>query len=98
MKCLKFANLVRIVMAKPKDKNQKITKKHRGNFFKHKWQKILLIFLLIILSIILILAFFVNRYWSPILASKLKSTVLPGTEGFSTFDFRKAKLPELRGE
>lgn len=98
MKCLKFATLVRIVMTQPKEKSQKITKKHRNNFFKHKWQKILLIFLLIISGIILILAFFVNRYWSPILAGKVKSTVLTSSDSLYTIDFSDAKLHILRGE
>lgn len=68
------------------------------NPFKHKRHKIWLTVLLTLLSIILILAFFVNLYWSPILAGKVKGVVLTSSEGLYTVDFSDAKLHILRGE
>ena len=58
----------------------------------------MLIVLLTLFGIILILAFFVNLYWSPILAKKVKSVVLTSSEGLYTVDFTDAKLHILRGE
>jgi hypothetical protein len=68
------------------------------NLFKHKRHKILLIVLLAILGIVLILAFFVNQYWSPILAKKVKGVVLASSGGLYKVDFSDAKLHILRGE
>jgi len=68
------------------------------NPFKYKRHKILLIVLLAILGIVLILAFFVNQYWSPILAKKVKSVVLTSSGGLYRVDFSDAKLHILRGE
>src|SRR5258708_39440132 len=67
-------------------------------FLKHRRHKILLTFLLIFLGIILILAFFVNLYWSPILANWVKSTVLTSSDSLYTVDFSDAKLHVLKGE
>jgi hypothetical protein len=67
-------------------------------FFKQKWQKRLFAFTLIFLAIILILAFLVNLYWSPILAKKVKSVVLTSSDGLYTIDFSDAKLHILKGE
>ncbi|MGZ3753533.1 MAG: hypothetical protein ACXVAU_19765, partial [Mucilaginibacter sp.] len=70
----------------------------KANFFKRKWQKRLFIFFAIFLSLILILSFLVNLYWSPILASKVKSTVLTSSDSLYTVDFSDAKLHIIRGE
>lgn len=67
-------------------------------FLKHKWQKRLFVFTLIFLGVILILAFLVNLYWSPILAKKVKSVVLTSSDGLYTIDFSDAKLHILKGE
>ena len=67
-------------------------------FIRHKRHKILLTFLVIFLVFILILAFFINLYWSPILAGKVKSTVLTSSDSLYTVDFSDAKLHVLRGE
>lgn len=53
---------------------------------------------LIITSLVLILAVFVNRYWSPILAQKVKSVVLTSSDSLYTADFSSAELHILRGE
>src|ERR1700749_4975895 len=66
--------------------------------WKHKWQKRLLIFFLIFFGVILILAFFVNLYWSPILAGKVKSAVLTSSDSLYTADFSDAELHIIRGE
>ncbi|MDB5141866.1 MAG: hypothetical protein JWQ66_579 [Mucilaginibacter sp.] len=67
-------------------------------FFKYRWQKRLFSFCVIFLAAILILAFFVNLYWSPILAKKVKSVVLTSSDGLYTVDFSDAKLHILKGE
>jgi len=66
-------------------------------FLKRKWQKILAIVLLVITVLILILAIFVNRYWSPVLASKVKEVVLKSSDGLYKADFSSAELHVLRG-
>src|ERR1700712_1318161 len=66
--------------------------------FKRKRHNILLISLLTLLGLILILAFFVNLYWSPILAKKVKSVVLTSSDSLYNVDFSDAKLHILRGE
>src|SRR4051812_26051035 len=67
-------------------------------FLKHKWQKRLLVFSGIFLGLVLVLAFLVNLYWSPILAKKVKSVVLTSSDGLYSVDFSDAKLHILRGE
>jgi hypothetical protein len=67
-------------------------------FFKQKWQKRLLVSLGIFVGAILILALLVNLYWSPILASRVKSTVQTSTDGLYTIDFSDAKLHIIKGE
>ncbi|MBS1520350.1 MAG: hypothetical protein JST50_05100 [Bacteroidetes bacterium] len=66
--------------------------------FKHKKHKIGLIILLVLIGIVLILAFIVNQYWSPILAKRVKSVVYTSSGGLYTIDFSDAKLHILRGE
>ena len=51
-----------------------------------------------IVGVLLILTFFINLYWSPILASKVKSTVLSSSDSLYTVDFSDAKLHIIRGE
>ncbi len=65
---------------------------------KHRRHKMLLAFLLTFSALILILAFLVNLYWSPILASKVKSIVLTSSDGLYTVGFSDAKLHVIRGE
>ncbi|MDO3626845.1 hypothetical protein [Mucilaginibacter sp. BT774] len=65
---------------------------------KHKKHKIGLTVLLVLVGIILILAFIVNQYWSPILAKRVKSVVSTSSEGLYTIDFSDAKFHILRGE
>jgi hypothetical protein len=65
---------------------------------KHRRHKMLLAFLLIFSALILILAFLINLYWSPILASKVKSIVLTSSDGLYTVGFSDAKFHVIRGE
>jgi len=47
--------------------------------------------------IVLILAFLVNHYWSPILAKKVRSVVLESSDSLYRADFSDAELHVLRG-
>ncbi|AYL97464.1 hypothetical protein [Mucilaginibacter celer] len=68
------------------------------NFLKHRWQKNVFKFVLIPVTVILILAVVVNRYWSPILAAKVKDVVLNSSDSLYTADFSDAELHILRGK
>ncbi|MEO6851821.1 MAG: hypothetical protein ABI203_10160, partial [Mucilaginibacter sp.] len=70
----------------------------RVNIFKHNWQNRLFTFVLILVGVILIFAFFVNLYWSPILASKVKKAVLTSSDSLYTVEFSDAELHIIRGE
>ena len=67
-------------------------------FLKHRWQKGLLILSLVTISIVLILAFLVNIYWSPILSGKVKNVILNSSDSLYSVDFSRADLHILRGE
>ncbi|MBV8391222.1 MAG: hypothetical protein JO080_15560, partial [Mucilaginibacter sp.] len=66
--------------------------------FKHTKQKIWITILLALTGIVLMLAFIVNQYWSPILAKRVKSVVFTSTGGLYTIDFSDAKFHILKGE
>src|ERR1700748_2377518 len=51
-----------------------------------------------IIAIVLILAFLINYYWSPILDKKVRSVVLTSSDSLYKVDFSKAELHVLRGE
>ncbi|MDB5158975.1 MAG: hypothetical protein JWR50_3682, partial [Mucilaginibacter sp.] len=65
---------------------------------KHKWHKVTLICFAIFLVLLFGAAFFVNRYWSPILSAKVKSAVLTSTDSLYTVDFSAAELHILEGK
>lgn len=67
-------------------------------FLEHKWQKILASVLLVFLFLITVVAYFVNRYWSPILADKVRSTVLTSTDSLYHADFTDADLHIVQGK
>ncbi len=48
--------------------------------------------------VILILAFMVNHYWSPILAKKVRSVVLESSDSLYRADFSSAELHIIRGQ
>ena len=56
-------------------------------FLKYRWQKIILIIFLGLLSLVLVLALVVNRYWSPILENKLKDFVTKSSDSLYRVDF-----------
>ena len=66
-------------------------------FFKRKWHKVLVITSLVLISLVLILALFVNSYWSPILAKKVRDVVSTSSDGLYNVDFSSAELHVLRG-
>ncbi|HEY2583653.1 MAG TPA: hypothetical protein VGI43_17720 [Mucilaginibacter sp.] len=66
-------------------------------FKKRKWHKISTIVLLVFASFILVLSFIVNRYWSPVLASKVKEVVLKSSDGLYIASFSSAELHVIRG-
>jgi len=49
-------------------------------------------------AVVLILAFLVNHYWSPILAKKVRSVVLESSDSLYRADFSSAELHVLRGQ
>jgi hypothetical protein len=51
----------------------------------------------IVIAIVLVLAIFINRYWSPILAKKVREVVLTSSNGLYKADFSDAELHVLRG-
>ncbi|MFD1258508.1 hypothetical protein ACFQ3S_17005 [Mucilaginibacter terrae] len=67
-------------------------------FLEHRWQKVLAIVLLVFLFVITVVAYFVNRYWSPILADKVRSTVLTSTDSLYHADFTDADLHIVQGK
>lgn len=68
------------------------------NFIKHTWQKVVLISLLSLVALVLLAAFFINMYWSPILEGKVKTAVTEGTDSLYKVDFAHADLHILKGE
>ncbi len=52
----------------------------------------------ILAAAVLILALIVNQYWSPILASEVKSTVLKSSDSLYNISFSDANLHILKGE
>ena len=68
------------------------------NFIKQTWQKVVLISLLSLVALVLLAAFIINWYWSPILEGKVKTAVTEGTDGLYKIDFDHADLHILKGE
>ncbi|MFI5157440.1 MAG: cell envelope integrity protein TolA [Sphingobacteriales bacterium] len=66
-------------------------------FLKLKRNKLGLKILVAFVTIFLILAFFINLYWSPILAKKVRDTVLNSTDSLYKVNFSKAELHILQG-
>ncbi|HWZ35688.1 MAG TPA: hypothetical protein VNW51_05980, partial [Mucilaginibacter sp.] len=67
------------------------------DLLKHKWHKVTLISTGAFVLLLLIAAFFVNRYWSPVLSSRVKDAVISGTDSLYTVDFSSAELHVLEG-
>ncbi|MBK0377953.1 hypothetical protein [Mucilaginibacter segetis] len=69
-----------------------------NKYLKHTWQKVLLGIFLFVIIIIILPAIILNKYWSPILADKVKSAVLKGTDSLYKVDFSTAELHLLQGK
>jgi hypothetical protein len=67
-------------------------------FLKEKKHKITLAIFASVTVFILLVAFVVNQYWSPILAGKIKSGVLKSSNGLYKVDFADVKLRILEGK
>lgn len=67
-------------------------------FLKHRWQRRLTRTLLGIIASVLVLGFFINLYWSPILARTVKKMVLNGTDSLYNINFTDAELHVLQGK
>jgi hypothetical protein len=67
-------------------------------FLKQKKHKVTLAIFVSVTVIVLLVAFAVNRYWSPILADKIKSGVLKNSNGLYRVDFADVKLRILEGK
>ncbi len=65
---------------------------------KHKKYRVALISFVSVILFILVLAFFVNLYWEPILSKKLKSAVSAGTDSLYTINFSSAEVHVLQGK
>ncbi len=66
-------------------------------FTKRRWHKIAIAVSIVFVSLILILGFLINLYWSPILAYKVKEVVYKSSDSLYTADFSSAELHVLRG-
>jgi hypothetical protein len=66
--------------------------------FKQRWQKILLLVLGVVASLLLIAVLFANPILTPILSKKLKNAVLEGSDGLYHINFSQADLHLFRGE
>src|SRR6185312_12423871 len=66
-------------------------------FSPQKWHKIASVILVTAGVIILLLGLFINMYWSPILAKKVKDVVLKSSDSLYTVSFSSAELHILRG-
>lgn len=67
-------------------------------FFKHRWQKILLIVIgaLVLLTVVAVL--FINSFLAPKLSAKLKEAVLKGTDSLYTINYSDLDLNVLQGK
>lgn len=65
--------------------------------FKHKWHRTTVIVVSAIAVLVVAFAYLANRYWSPVLASKVKELVQKSSNGLYTADFSSAELHVLRG-
>ena len=69
-----------------------------SDFLKQRWKKILAVIFIVFLFIITVVAYFVNRYWSPILAANVRTTILNSTDSLYQADFTDANLHIVQGK
>lgn len=67
-------------------------------FLKHRWQRVTTRILIVLIGLILVLGMSINLYMSPILANKLRSTVLNSSDSLYRINFTKAELHVLQGK
>jgi hypothetical protein len=67
-------------------------------FLKRYWQKIVLSVFLILIAIVLVLGYFFNEHWSPILADKFHATILKNTDSLYNADFSSAEFHLFQGK
>ncbi len=67
-------------------------------FLGYHWKKRIFYPSVVLLAVTIIASFFINRYWSPILADRVKSTVLSSTDSLYTINFSDAQLHVLQGK
>ncbi|MFD0794568.1 hypothetical protein ACFQZX_13160 [Mucilaginibacter litoreus] len=67
------------------------------NVFKHRWLKVLLIVLAVLVILVLIPALFLNSYLEPKLSAKLKTTVENSSDSLYHINFSDIKLNILQG-
>jgi uncharacterized protein YjbI with pentapeptide repeats len=67
-------------------------------FLKHRWQKILLIVMGVLVILVLIPALFLNSYLAPKLSGKVKEAVLKGTDSLYTINYSDLDLNVLQGK
>jgi hypothetical protein len=67
-------------------------------FLQHRWQKILLIAVGVLVVIVLIPALFLNCFLAPKLSGKLKEAVLKGTDSLYTISYSDLDLNILQGK
>ena len=65
--------------------------------FKHRWHKVTAVVSAILIPLLLILTFLVNKYWSPVLADKIKDVVSKSSDGLYSIEFSSVELHVLRG-
>jgi hypothetical protein len=65
---------------------------------QHTWQKILAAVGIMLLLVVTVVAFFVNQYWSPILARQIRSTVLASTDSLYKANFSDADFHIVQGK
>jgi hypothetical protein len=67
------------------------------SFLKIRWQKTVFVIALWLITIVAALAFLINIYWSPVLADRLKTTILNSTDSLYSVSFSAASLHVIEG-
>ncbi|WP_342647147.1 hypothetical protein [Mucilaginibacter sp. CSA2-8R] len=69
-----------------------------SDFLKQRWKKVLVAIFIAFLFLITVVAYFINRYWSPILADQVRNTVLSSTDSLYQAEFTDANLHIVQGK
>ena len=68
-----------------------------GKYLRHRWQRVAAVFVLVIMVLIFIVAYLLNRYFSPILSARVKELVIKSTDSLYHVNFSSAELHVLEG-